>query len=172
MEQITEQGNFDTSPEFFPITPNKLIIMSICTLGIYEIYWFYRNWKYLKIKKQLKISPFWRSIFSIIFCYSLFKHINNYAKEKGIEEHISQGSLAFAYIIITLSIRLPDPYWIVSIIAFLPLLSVQKLINQLNHFKLQIVINNKYSGWNIFGIISGIIIWGLIILGILMPENA
>ena len=28
--------------------PWRLVLLSIITFGIYEIYWFYRNWKHLK----------------------------------------------------------------------------------------------------------------------------
>src|SRR6266571_6685632 len=35
-----------TKPQasFFVVSPAKLAIMSVATLGLYQIYWFYRNW--------------------------------------------------------------------------------------------------------------------------------
>jgi hypothetical protein len=33
---------------FFPVSLFKLTVMSLFTLGLYEIYWFYRNWQLIK----------------------------------------------------------------------------------------------------------------------------
>jgi len=164
------QNNQITSPLFFPITTNKLIIMSICTFGIYEIYWFYRNWKFLKKKKSFNISPFWRALFSVFFCYSLFKNIKKYANENGMQKTFTPGGLATAYILIFITYKLPDPTWLISTFTFIPLLTTQKTINILNHDQSEKVINKKFSGWNIFGIVVGIIWWGAVISGMLLPE--
>lgn len=167
MEQISLNQSDNISPHFFPVAPRKLIIMSICTFGLYEIYWFYRNWKFLKEKKGLNISPFWRAWFLILFCYSLFKNVKNYADEKGIQTTFSPGGLAAALIVISITSRLPAPLWLISIFTFIPLLTVQTSINKLNNDQLEEVINREFSGWNIFGIIVGVIAWALVILGIL-----
>lgn len=172
MEQKEISGQYDpdqndqiTSPIFFPTTTKKLAIMSICTFGIYEIYWFYRNWKFLKEKRGYNIRPFWRALFSIFFCYSLFKTVKYYANKTGIQETFTPGGLAAAYILIYIAYRLPDPAWLISIFTFIPLLTAQKTINTLNRDQLEKVINKKFSGWNIFGIVAGIIWWGLVIPG-------
>ena len=31
--------------EYFSVSPIKLVIMSIISLGLYDFYWFYRNWQ-------------------------------------------------------------------------------------------------------------------------------
>ncbi len=56
----------EAKPLFFPVSITKLIILSICTIGIYEVYWFYKNWEIIKQREYSKISPFWRAIFSAI----------------------------------------------------------------------------------------------------------
>ena len=177
MEQneITVQANSNknngiTSTVFFAISPKKLAIMSICTLGIYELYWFYRNWKFLKQRDNLNISPFWRAWFTIFFCHSLFKIINNYAEEQGIKETYKPGLLTFAYILIMVTWKAPDPAWLISTFTFVPLITVQKIINRLNQNQPEQMINSKFSGWNIFGIVLGVIWWGLIIIGMISPE--
>jgi len=167
MEEINTDQNSSTLVHFFPLAPRKLVVMSICTLGLYEIYWFYRNWKFLKKEKGLNISPFWRAWFLVLFCYSLFKNVKNYANEKGVQATFSPGGLATAFIIVTFTSRLPAPIWLISIFTFIPLLTVQATINELNKDQLEKVINRNFSGWNIFGIVVGVILWALIILGAL-----
>src|SRR5690349_17919588 len=60
-------------PAFFPVSPVKLVVMSTFTFGIYELYWFYRNWKLIKQRTGASITPFWRAFFGILFCYQCFK---------------------------------------------------------------------------------------------------
>src|SRR5262245_7614259 len=31
----------------FPVATHKFIVLSICTFGLYELYWCYQNWKRL-----------------------------------------------------------------------------------------------------------------------------
>ena len=60
---------------FFPCSLLKLSVRSFCTLGLYHIYWFYKNWQDVKWRTREDITPAARSIFSIFFCYGLFKRI-------------------------------------------------------------------------------------------------
>ncbi len=39
---------------FFTTSTLKLMLMSICTFGIYELYWFYKNW--VLISQPLKTT--------------------------------------------------------------------------------------------------------------------
>jgi hypothetical protein len=59
----------EISPEvlFLPASPLKLVVMSLCTFGLYELYWFYMNWNLLKQRHNSDISPFWRAFFAIFF---------------------------------------------------------------------------------------------------------
>ena len=60
------QGDYSQVDEstlcFETIPIYKIILFSILTLGLYQDFWFYRNWKILKIKFGYKISPFWRTL--------------------------------------------------------------------------------------------------------------
>ena len=35
-------------PRYYPVSTTKLVVLSILTGGLYEIYWFYKNWKWIK----------------------------------------------------------------------------------------------------------------------------
>ena len=37
-----------TAPLYFPVSTTKLIVMSVCSFGLYESYWFYKHWKQIK----------------------------------------------------------------------------------------------------------------------------
>lgn len=174
MEAVTQtnmnENNEMTSPVFFPVSPKKLAIMSICTFGIYEIYWFYRNWKFLKESIGLNIRPFWRALFRLFFCHSLFENINNAAQERNIRESYKPWQLASAYILLIFTQRAPDPIWLITFFTFVPLITVQNVINALNQNQPKQIIDSKFSKLNIFGIIVGAIAWCFLILGMISPE--
>ncbi|MGY0646353.1 MAG: DUF4234 domain-containing protein, partial [Paraglaciecola chathamensis] len=60
---------------YFTVSTFKLVVMSIFTFGIYDLYWFYRNWTALKKLERPEIMPFWRAFFAPLFAYSLFSRI-------------------------------------------------------------------------------------------------
>src|SRR4051812_24345977 len=53
-------------PAYHHVSPVKFIIYSICSLGLYNTYWFYKNWRYVRDRDGSNIRPFWRAIFSPI----------------------------------------------------------------------------------------------------------
>ena len=60
---------------FFTVSTFKLIVMLVATLGLYNLYWSYKNWVFIKHKTGRDISPFWRTVFGILWIYSFFKYI-------------------------------------------------------------------------------------------------
>lgn len=153
-------------PIYFAVSKSKLIVMSLCTFGIYEIYWFYKNWKLIKERNGKNIRPFWRSIFAVFFCHSLFKSIRDSGDSHGFGSDINPGWLAVGYLGLSVTWRLPDPFWLVSMLTFLPLLPAQELINNI-HSKIAPSANrnDRFSGKNIAVVILGGMLGLLALLG-------
>jgi hypothetical protein len=81
------------------------------------------------------------------------------------------GPLALAVFILAALTRLPDPWWMITFLGFLPLLPVQSAVNDINaKFAPGADGNNRFSGWNIAGLLAGAIALALAILGTLVPE--
>jgi hypothetical protein len=118
-------------PVFFPVSRLKLAVLSISTLGLYEFYWFYKNWQLVNQREGGSLSPFWRACFAPLFSYSLFRRIAESAVAQQCAS-TNPGLLAIAWFIIFILWRLPDPYWLLSTFTFVPLLTVQSTIAQLN----------------------------------------
>lgn len=160
-------------PYFFATSTLKLILMSISTFGIYEIYWFYKNWVIVKNRTGEKIMPFWRALFSPIWAYGFFKHINNSLVEDNVNKALPIGFLAVLFFILQALWRLPDPYWFISFLSFVPLILVNNAASEIN---LKLIPdfdgNKKFSTANWVGIVLGGLLFVLAIFGTLMPENA
>lgn len=164
-----------TDIEYFAISPKRLALFSIITFGIYEIYWFYKNWQAVKKAEGQNILPFWRAIFAVFFCHSLFKKVLESAKSRGYLESYSPGWLATVYILLLVignglsKVESNDPglnliWLIVAVATFIPLLSVQKVIN-FNNEKVKggTILKQGFSAGEVTLIVVGVI-WLLLVL--------
>lgn len=150
----------------------KFLFLSIISLGLYPIWWMYKEWKFFKQKDGLDIWPAMRALFSILFIFSLIHSINNYALEKNNSKYIS-NTYGIVFIILTLTGRLPEPYFLISIFLCLPLIPILALINQIKTEDEQINVleNKRFNGKQIVLIILGTIFWILLIIGLTQSEN-
>ena len=119
-------------PPFFPTSILKLVLLSICSFGIYELYWFYKQWKYVKEREGIDIHPFWRAFFGFFFCHAFFEKVRNYDHPALELSSLPAGLLTAGWILLTLAWRLPDPYWLIDNLAVLFLIPVQLRVNQIN----------------------------------------
>lgn len=139
---------------FFTLSTTKLILMSICTFGLYEYYWFYKNWVAIRDAGN-KCSPFWRAFFAPFFAYSCFKHIQRSSKQNNISSVFAPGIFAVSYFILSGLWRLPDPYWLISTLSFLPLISANSLALSVNKTQNPNFTNSRFTKWD----------WALLIFG-------
>jgi hypothetical protein len=159
------------SPLFFPVSILKLVVMSTVTFGFYELYWFYQNWKLVRHRTKRDIMPFWRAFFGFFFCYSMFREIQVSASERGLTATFSSGILTILWIGVTICHRLPDPYWLVSMLAVFALLPVQRTVSKLNAcVTTNYDLNSRFTGWNIAGIVIGGLFLVFVVIGTFMPE--
>jgi len=156
---------------FFTTSTLKLILMSICTFGIYELYWFYKNWVLIKERTEQNIMPFWRAIFAPLWAYSCFKHIKTAAGERNIQESLSIGVLAFVYFILQALWRLPDPFWLISFFSAVLLIPANNIALEVNkNLDSGFKNNGKFTGWNWVGLVLGGLLFVLGIMGTFLPE--
>jgi hypothetical protein len=162
------------TPIFFPVSGFKFFVMSLVTWGFYDFFWFYKNWKLIKIRDRSSIMPFWRACFAPIFCYPLLARIKNTAKLQGVDTGFYPWICAFLWFSwwFLAPFRLDNPqlWTIASHFAVLWLLSPQVTVNQLNQKLLpNHDPNDQFTGWNIAAIVVGGILLVLEIAGILLP---
>ncbi len=160
-----------TAP-FFPVSATKLALLSFCSVGIYEVYWFYKNWVLVKERERSDIRPFWRALFAVIFCFPLFKRIDDkITAEDSRAAFFDPGIMAILYIALNLSWRLPDPFWLISLFTLLPLLSVQAVVVRLNARVAPDADRNAKVGIaNIATILIGAAVVALAVADALSPE--
>ena len=161
----------DRQVAYFPVTPFKLVVLSTCTLGVYVIYWFYKNWVLIRAQEKSDIFPVMRAIFGVFFCYACYRRMDERGVSNGLPS-MPAGALAIALIVTSLMARLPDPYWLVTLASALTMIPVQQHVNRLNailapgHDP-----NDRFTAWNWVGIILGGLFMLLVLVGLFLPEE-
>lgn len=154
------------------ISLKKFIFLSIISLGLYNLWWTFKAWRFFAIKDNLKIMPAARAVFSIFFLYSLFNKINNYAQENGYTRKFSAIWMFIGYLISIFVSNLPDPYWLLSLFSFIFFIPAFITLNYAKQHSNQInaIVQDKFNTAQIVVIIIGSIFWLLALIGLIFGD--
>lgn len=181
---LVSSENSQIEDQYFIVSASKLATLHILTLGLYAVYWFYKNWKLQQPLMTQRIKPPLRAFFYIFFTHSLFQRISNSIAAKNMQLKFNAGLLATAFVGLMLASNIsgnladkptfPAYLNIVWLITFLlsvyPLQEAQDAINQLSNDPLGLK-NAKYSWKNILAMIVGGIFWLAILLSVAVQIN-
>jgi hypothetical protein len=117
---------------FFPVSTHKFIVLSICSFGLYELYWCYQQWKRLAESSGEALSPFWRAVFAPIFCFSLFTRIRLAAELAGLPAAWPPMLLGAIYFVMSACWRLPEPWFLLGFATVIPMVPAQHTARRLN----------------------------------------
>jgi hypothetical protein len=151
-----------SKPAYFYISTPRLICMSIFSLGLFNAYWVYKNWSYLKERDGLDIMPFWRGWFIIFHFYSLLEYIKKDAKVSHPEKpDYPSGWLTFGFIALTLC---GNQFVFPALLTFLFILPAHNYISRIN----QSADNPPaYSPWS-FGQVLCALFWPVVFVGMII----
>jgi len=170
-ESVVTAPGSPAQPPYFAVGIVKLAVLSVVSLGFYELYWFYQQWKHECDRTGDRLNPVARAVFAPLFAYSLFVRVEKQLVGDEFEDLSSAGFMAFAFFALTAAGHLPDPYWLVGLLAFLPLLPVQVAINRLNGRRApEAPRNTRFTRANFALIVLGSLALGLVVLGLLVQE--
>lgn len=165
--------------EFYVVAPRKFVLLYIFTLGLYSIYWFYRNWSLQKLRRRLDVWPVPRSIFQIFFTHSLFRRIDAQLQQSGSRYRWKAEAVATTYVVLILLSRaidrlITDESSFVDVVSLLmvvvpglPLLSAQMAINHAENDAAGAG-NSVLSAANLAWILAGALFWILMLIGVYM----
>lgn len=150
---------------FYPVSVTKFVIMNFATFGMYQIFWFLKNWNWVKNHDDGAIRPAWRTVFSVLWFYDLIQRINEFPSEDEDRFPIRFGGvLAILYLVLTVWGNMgafetgDEPPWTYAIpfLAMLMLLPVVTHINKLNAANPEpIRKNSRFGPLAIIGILLG-----------------
>ncbi|MDO6692018.1 hypothetical protein Q4574_01925 [Aliiglaciecola sp. 3_MG-2023] len=165
---------------FYVVSRSKLVILSFCTLNLYLLFWFYRNWKLYRDNSDFSCIPILRAIFNLFFIHSLFTQVNDALQSKHLPDKAS-GLMATLYVIsIVVSVVTNQwepttdqlaPFVLLFMVTLglqlLPILYIQKRINLVCDDP-QAEQNNRLSWFNGLLILPGILYWGSLFMSVFM----
>lgn len=174
-EGLPVSGIAAAPTQFLYISAPRLVLTSIGSLGIFEAYWIYKNWRYYKEKHDMAMRPFWRGIFGIFFIHSLFRAIRDDPDMRAVKPATFDASwLATGWVVLAIVNRVIDrihvvpasiamPLALVSVVFFVP---VQRYINEVNEHSPTPLPYSPWSFGQILCLAIGLIIWALAGLGL------
>jgi uncharacterized protein DUF4234 len=158
---------------YYRVGTTKLALLSLCTFGLYGIYWFYRQWEAERQAQNATYSAGIRAIFSLLTAHSLFSSIHASLVSDGDRPAFSPGLYALAYFVLAIAWRLPDPLNLVGFLWFVPIIPIQKALNEnVRKHDPRASLNETWEWWAFLLASAGGVLFLLAVLGTLLPDLA
>ncbi|HRH55428.1 MAG TPA: hypothetical protein PK609_01005 [Candidatus Paceibacterota bacterium] len=155
-------------PVYYAVSLRRLILLSLISAGLYDLYWMYRNWKAIQKAEEREILPFWRAFFGIFYCYPLFRHMVRSFRAHNHEVLYSPTWLAVLWVVLVILGKLstlPALGWfgylvaIVSYLSFVALIPLQKTVNEYAEHTLNKELERKLSTGEFVIITLSALVW-------------
>lgn len=157
---------------FFATPTAKLAALSVVTFGVYEAIWAYQSWKSVRARTGKPIRPFWRALFAPLWMFILLDELNQQAATAEVESSVSPGGHGAAFFVLSALWRLPDPWFFISSLSFLPLLPANTLARRLNErLAPETTPVVGWSGVNIAALLLGGALFAMAVVGTFVPED-
>ena len=145
---IARSINRNDNSVFFIVSPVKLVVMSIVTFGLYEMFWFYKNWHYVQEHTKKTEFPMMNSIFRYITYYYLMVEIRRAGAAQQKECPFSPVLLAVCYVALNLSgafSKISPFIAVIGLLSPLALLPVQNYVNNVLNVESAAAPNNRFT---------------------------
>ena len=85
-----------TVPNYYTVSNIRLFGLFVLTLGIYPMYWFYKNWRALEAHSDRKVYPRLSAVLYHFFSYDLYTNVRRHAEETKTDIKVPAGLYAWA----------------------------------------------------------------------------
>ncbi len=154
---------------FHLVSTRNYLLLFYSTLGAYEIYWHYRNWRLIRQREQTRIYPAMRALFGVFFCYALFTRVRDFPQSQGRAYRLPAAALAIGWILASCATYLGEKAWLgyyLIPLFSLPVLAAMQVVNRavapLTNPKAQL------RPWQWIGIFLGLLLLLFILLAVLL----
>jgi len=150
----------------------KIAALSLTTLGIYPVYWFWRNWRAIKQETGGDQWPWARALFSPLWAFLCFANLRDATRHHRRPLAFAPGLLAVAYFLLNFSSRLPNGLWLFALFSFVPLLPVNSLLRRYHHDEgMDMRVYDRFGVWHILVVIFGGFFLLLALIGTLRGDG-
>ncbi len=168
---------------YYVVSMRKFMVLFIGTMGMYQLYWFYRMFKSMEVVQDRKLLPILRTLLSFIFALGLFNFI--YREERNCENGrewrpdflagVFVGSWAVQMLVILGSSSLPAMvYFLIQLLAFFAqfyaVYQVQLAVNRIAKDPFGHV-NPRMTTTNLLWVLFGTFLWADAVLKIYLYQT-
>jgi hypothetical protein len=163
--------------DFFVTSIHKMLILSVATMSIYALYWFYKQWSSQRTTIQKNIWPFMRAFFAVFFVHSLARRMNERLDAKQLDTSRYQSAATWFVVldVVTTGLSISTNFWeppLAAIVAFdmsgfvalIPLIGLQRKANQASGDPGG-QSNSGISAANVLCIVLGLLVWAAVLWG-------
>lgn len=168
-------------PHFYVVAIKKCAVLFFVTVGMYMVYWMYKNWSQYKAATGATIMPAMRGIFSVFYTHSLFDAVQTKLEQDGRAVEWEPKALATGLVILVVLSNVLSMVGnrlfhsslmdYVSFILIIPMgmqiLKAQKVINIACGDESGAG-NSRFTAANWVWLLLGGLLWLLIAIGIFM----
>lgn len=161
---MQEQVELQEKAAFFQVGTEKFIELTLCTFGLYGLYWTYRNWEVLQRRGEA-VNPLLRTLLSPLYQYDLYRRVHQRAT---LENELPRWTPIRLYMLFMAFSLIPawmlvneNPWgWLLSLLTLLPNALVNMSINAIHDRHIRFFnLNLHLSGLNWAAIVAGMIGW-------------
>lgn len=146
---------------YHPVSLGKFTVMTMGTIGLYPVFWSFKNWQWARDVDAQSVSPFWRAVFSPITNFNLFTQMARKAPDSNgfrnsatlLAAILLVGSIASWYEG-DLETDVDDWLLVISIVTLLAWIPVVRHVNRLNETYPEVIRKNSGFGWPALGILA------------------
>jgi len=124
--------------KYYAVASSKVFLLSIFTYGSYLIYWFYKNWFYVKRRENFSIIPWGRALFYYLWFYPLYKSLAGESvcadKDASRPANYRYVLLAVAFFVATVVSNVEQVISYVALVLSASL--ILPLVEKINHLSL------------------------------------
>ncbi|MET7141675.1 MFS transporter permease [Xanthomonas sp. PPL139] len=168
-DTATAAASADPLSTLFAPSATKLALLCATSLGWYALYWFYRNWRALRLLSgRRRVSPVWRSVFSLLWVFACFRGLE---RTIGAQRGALVGWLgpALVYVCLSLLSVWPSALSLLTLLGWTPVLLVNQRLSRFKRERgLPRTAAERFTAWTwtwlaIAGPIALLVIAGMVV---------
>lgn len=119
---------------YYPVSAARFAFLSSITIGLYPVYWLYRNWRYIRRRDDSPIMPFWRAVFLPIWFYAFYRDLRRDSMVRFGKRMLPEGAWAVVLLALYCMANLVDRFdGALSLVPFLSFLCLLPFVNYVHY---------------------------------------
>lgn len=104
-DDVDDGSSREGAPDLYVISVPKLVVLHVATVGVYALYWFYKQFSAQRRYREPQSWPVARAFLSVFFVHRLFRFIDGQARDAGDDPSWNPNTFATLYVVVVIGAR-------------------------------------------------------------------